>query len=336
MLTLDRVYSVVGKRRARAWAYAAATLVAVGCGEKFYGAEEPVGAASSAAGAEAEPGQGGGVAVGGSTSRGGSAAGNDGGGVPGGGVSGGGVSGGGVLPLGGGGTGGVIDVSPVPADGLELWFDALVGVTQENGAVSEWRDRSSYGRHALQEDGSRQPLFAAEGLDGRPALVFDGRDDVLEAPRLPGDFSAGVTLVAVGRTESNDACMGYFEASNGPEMDDVHLGFWEKHYLYEVASLYVETSVAQLLRTPEVLVGVQRASGAVQLRRNGELLTEGDLPLPVTKRRQYVYLGNTDYEECTALDGSLSELLVYSRGLTSAEVSQVEAYLKQKWGCCND
>ena len=72
-------------------------------------------------------------------------------------------------------------------------------------------------------------------MKGKPALVFAG-DDYLKLPSLPGDFSHGVSIFAVALDQSAaGACSAIFEASNGSEIDDVHLGFWQNAVLYEVA-----------------------------------------------------------------------------------------------------
>lgn len=326
---------MVGTQRAWAWAWAAGVVLAFGCGEKFYAADPLVPGDAGAAGAGAEVEPEGGAGAGGSRALGGAGGVRPSGGTPGGGVPS--LAGaGGVLPLGGGGAGGVINLPSVPADGLELWFDALVGVMQEDGGVSEWRDRSPHARHAFQEEASRRPVLAEGALNGKPSVVFDGDDDLLQVPALPGDFTAGVTLITVARTDSNASCMAYFEASNGWEEDDVHLGFWQAHYLYEVAEPFLEVPVDQVLHTPEIVIGVQQKIGDVALRRNGKQLGTSKFELPVLQPREHVYLGNTEYSGCTVLDGRISELLVYSRGLSADEVSQLEAYLQQKWACCTE
>ncbi len=352
MLPPFPVATVVGLKRASLWA--AAALVALGCGSKFYGVDPPNAGEGGAGGAdspsEGGAGAGGTAGAGAEASAGKTSAGEDGGGgaspsvgggiSPGGGAGGispGGAGGqGGALPLGGGGVGGIVSLSPVPEEGLELWLDAERGIAQKEGGVTEWKDRSIHGRNATQSDAGKQPLFAAEGLNGKPSLVFDGTDDFLKGAPLPGDFTAGVTLFVVGRTDSSDACTAYFEASNGSEIDDVHLGFWQKHYLYEVSDSFFEVMTEQVLRTPEIVVGLQQRSGDVHVRRNGKLLGQAKFELPVLRERKDVLIGWTQYNSCTSLKGRVSEVLVYSRGLSVEEISRVETYLQTKWGCCSE
>ena len=246
---------------------------------------------------------------------------------------------GGSVSLGGsGGTGGttVIEVPPVPQDGLELWFDADVGAMQANGGVSIWKDRSKYKRDALQTATNYRPKLSPAGQGSKAAIVFDGTDDYLKLPSLPGDFSHGVSIFTVSQQNADDgSCNAVFEASNGPEIDDVHLGTWQSALQYEVAADYLHaTEQTLLLGSPQLLAVVHQTSASVQLRRNSSALGEDSFALPATMARQDVFIGRTNYSDCTAYNGSVSELLVYSRAVSDAELLDIESYLQKKWACC--
>lgn len=258
----------------------------------------------------------------------------------------GGTNSGGASVLGGtagvasiGGSGGTVVAEPdIPTEGLELWFDATVGVTELNGVVAGWKDRSPNGRDASQTALNYRPKRVIDGFNGKVTIVFDGEGRYLKVPPLPGDFTHGVSIFAIGQQELDDgSCTGLFEASNGPEIDDVHLGTWESALLYEV---YADTMHPKeeplLLGQPQLLAAVHQMNTGVQLRRNSNGVGEGNLPLPVTKTRELVYLGKTEYASCKPYNGSLSEILVYSRGVSDAELVEIETYLQKKWGCCEE
>jgi hypothetical protein len=321
---------------------------ALACGEKFTAVDS-----GTAGAAGKSSGNGGEVTVAGSSVGGEGAA--DGGAVTGGkaavgaggrggrggtsSVGGGGLGGlAGVAALGGGGTGGSVVVEPpVPVDGLELWFDATVGVTENNGVVVSWKDRSKNARHALQTAVNYRPKLVADGLNGKPAIVFDGEDRYLKVPALPGDFTRGVSIFAIGEQAVDNGCTGIFDASNGSEIDDVHLGVWESALLYEVYSEWLHpTDEPLLLGEPQLLAAVHQMTGAVQLRRNSSALVDASLPLPVTIPRAEVYLGRSAYQNCVPYVGSLSEILVYNRGVSDAELIDIETYLQEKWACCGE
>ena len=321
-------------------------LCAVACGKPFTAGERGAGGASdpSGGGAGAGPGSGaggdatpdGGVETGGSGTLGGHSGGGRGGSSS--------VAGSGGKPNdGGGGNGGsagnvVVETPPVPLDGLELWFDAEVGVAQTNGAVSSWKDRSGHQRDALQTALNYRPKLGADALNGKPAIVFDGVDDSLKLPTLPGDFSHGVSIFTVAQQEANaGTCTGIFEASNGPEIDDVHLGIWQDALLYEVSDKYLSVTDSPLiLGQPQLLSVVHQTTETLQLRRNSNALGEDTFALPTTVAREEVYIGHTRYTDCSAYAGNVAELLVYSRAVSDAELIEIESYLQAKWACCSE
>jgi len=72
-------------------------------------------------------------------------------------------------------------ITPDRIDGLVQWLDAseVSSMTFNGSAVSQWRDLTRNGRHYNQATGSFQPLWQADGINGRPAVVGDGLDDIM-------------------------------------------------------------------------------------------------------------------------------------------------------------
>src|SRR5688500_12623174 len=76
-------------------------------------------------------------------------------------------------------------------EGLELWLDAArlpaaneangVSPPRAGGGVSVWYDASGRKRDARQDGPGRRPQFRTDlaTVSAAPAIVFDGRDDVL-------------------------------------------------------------------------------------------------------------------------------------------------------------
>jgi hypothetical protein len=240
---------------------------------------------------------------------------------------------------GNGGSGGaLVETPPVPLDGLELWFKAEAGVTEVSGVVAKWEDASGHARHALQTATNLRPKLDAKGLNGKPALVFDGADDYLKLPTLPGNFEKGLTAFVIAQQDSDDgSCFGFFEASNGPEIDDIHVGAWQGAMQYEVADEYLHpTDYPLLVGKPELIAVVHQASTAVQLRRNSSSLGDDQFALPITKEREQVYIAHTAYSDCHALSGRIGEILLYSRAVSDDELIGIETYLQKKWACCSE
>src|SRR5436190_16966183 len=72
-----------------------------------------------------------------------------------------------------------VDNAPVPTSGLELWLRADSGVTAgADGKVSSWAvDGSSVKATA---DGDKQPTLVQNAIGGKPAVHFDGGNNILE------------------------------------------------------------------------------------------------------------------------------------------------------------
>jgi hypothetical protein len=103
--------------------------------------------------------------------------------------------------------GAVAPLSPVGVTGLKLWLMAdgvqtndvmQARISGANAFVRRWLDQSGQNNHALQASDSLQPLWIKSGLGGKPALRFDGGNDVLKLarPLATNNF----TLIAVFRT----------------------------------------------------------------------------------------------------------------------------------------
>lgn len=105
----------------------------------------------------------------------------------------------------------------------KLWLDADddASITLNGATVSQWADKSGFGRHATAA-GTSQPTNTPAGLNGKRVLTFDGGTDVLNVDL---DFLAGVShsafIVAKPTVYSN--IYGAANASAGA--NSLHVGF---------------------------------------------------------------------------------------------------------------
>jgi len=99
--------------------------------------------------------------------------------------------------------------TPVPVDGLRLWLDAGDGLTAGvEGMVSAWADRSLFGHDVSQEEAMQQPKLVADVINSKPAVLFDGDDDMLARVDVAGDAllsSDSVSIYAVVRQKQQSA-----------------------------------------------------------------------------------------------------------------------------------
>lgn len=288
-------------------------------------------------------GSGGGSSSGGTTGSGGAGGedaqgGADSGGSPSGGTSGsGGASTGGAGGTAGSATGGsgMGGSRPdLPLDGMELWFKADEGAwAGGNGSVNRWVDQSPKGQDATQTDANLQPRLVMMP-SGPPMVEFDGKGDAL---RLPNGFArfTGASFFVVAEAFENENCAGILSLSNGDDGDDIEFGRHRTNLLYyEVLNEFVEGTTGAF-EVGRRLLGtiVQDGTGRVELRLNGAITgTPKKISLPTATTRTQNFVGKNTYDECpTSFGGRIGELILYSRGLSTAEQERVEAYLEDKW-----
>jgi hypothetical protein len=289
------------------------------CGERFTGTEEP---ASGSSGAPNAGMSGEGGAAGGSDSTSGAAGADEGGGSDAGGRSSGGE----------GGSPGEVEPE-IPTDGLVLWLRADRGVTQADGAVSQWDDGSGQGNHATQTASNVRPLFVAGAFGGRSAIAF-GEDDFMRLPAGFSDFSQGLSVFALASFDEAMQCAGVFHLGNGPEVDDIELGHSSGSYHYEVGGEYPQADFLAF-DASALLTVIHRPTLSVEMRWNQVLELAPSVMLPASVERTENLLGKSLYAGCTSLKGKLAELILYDRAVSDQELVDVEQYLQQRYDCCN-
>lgn len=203
----------------------------------------------------------------------------------------------------------------------------------EGGLVARWADFSPREADAWQPISALQPKLLP-GAGSVPAVLsFDGVDDQLTLPEGFADFSAGLSAFIVASVSTDTVCQAFLELSNGGEMDDVHVGRSHGSVHYEVSSPSVWGPDNAMAVGERVLVGVVHAPNASpELRLNGAFMVNGEFTdLPLVTTRKYNFLGRSLYSACQPFQGTLGEVIVYSRALSSSERAGVQGYLQAKW-----
>jgi hypothetical protein len=231
-----------------------------------------------------------------------------------------------------GGTGGTVEVSPIPQLGLLLWLRADHGVVQKDGLVEQWLDQSGNQMDAIQTAANVRPAYLATGLNGRPTLQFDGKEDFLTFDDGFGDFSHGLAGFIVTKP-TDSTCGQMLELSNGSEIDDIALGAYQNQWTYEVATGFIQAGMVDTTK-PTLYGVVHRTTGTLDLRANGDLAGTMSFPLPavpMSKLRQNNFVGRTLYADCNYFQGQISEIILYGRAVTDKELLTIESYLQDHW-----
>lgn len=220
---------------------------------------------------------------------------------------------------------------PISDNGLALWLRADLGVMEANGGVQTWLDQSGQKMDAVASAANVMPKLTKDTLSGLPTLEFDGKEDYLSLPDGFADFTQGLSVFIVAKP-NDGACASMWEVANGSEIQDISLGFYQNTWQYEVENQDVNGgAIADAPQTLAVIGCVERTTGAVELRVNSNLVQQGNFDAPEVALRKANFVGSTSYANCGKFGGEISEIIVYDRGLTIAEVNAIEGYLEKRY-----
>jgi len=202
--------------------------------------------------------------------------------------------------------------SPASIPGLQLWLDAsqIVGLN-DGDAVTTWNDASGNGRNATQATASKKPIYKTNIYATKPALLFDGVDDVLGFTNyLPGNtftmvaVFSGTVIFPVGGSAN------FWFYSSPSMLVFSHLGYY---------------SVAVGALTAKTVVVLRSNAGTVTFRVNGVTKSLGSLTaFAQTPSIDGVGAANglTSYH-----NGHINSVLLWNTSITDAQIEQLEAYL---------
>lgn len=204
--------------------------------------------------------------------------------------------------------------------------------------VGTWTDASGSGNHATQATAAKQPSYQANIQNAKPVVRFDGVDDVLAlASNNPLGGAAGATCFVVGRLAALLGANAHFLrqetgaafgiGNTNEEIGGyVHTGGWVGNW---------DAGTTTLATATGYLFTYQYDGAAFDMRLNS---ASNITPFAATGS----ITAGTDatigaYEHPTTgtqevLNGDIAELVLYRRSLTTAERTQIEDHLKQKWG----
>ena len=235
-------------------------------------------------------------------------------------------------------------------NGLAMQLEASSGVTADpvTGLVSYWSDQSTNGHDAFQIYQGNQPLLVTNGtVSGGPVVRMDGSSSMLT---LVGQvltsptFSIFAVVNATPSDTGNHELFGNWSGAAGNTLNSVYFGI----------TLYTPTSDSATVRFTDahtvagltignssdyILEAINGASMSM-VAQDGVTLFTGT---PITGR---VLTANPNTGPYTIGDqgdpnhgysvgeywaGDIAALLVYNRELTSAEQTQVQQYLQNKF-----
>jgi prepilin-type N-terminal cleavage/methylation domain-containing protein len=237
---------------------------------------------------------------------------------------------------------------------LEMWLETTSENSLATGTTSftdkpNPTDQDSIGRwnninpnilpsarnHATQNNPTalvdNQPKYIRKGMNGLPALLFDGTNDFFS---FNGNFLIGADYtIFVVEARSSNKSTNYFLAGNGGfgTNESLHLGYRGDAVITQ-AHFYndLDKSISNFKSI------ISRMHSFVFSKSNGKSIytdggnkTNSNQLSPLTSYAGYM-IGN--YFNLYYYQGSIAEIIFYTRALTDKERQGVEAYLAKKWG----
>jgi len=236
--------------------------------------------------------------------------------------------------------------APTDIGGLALWLDASDSstITETDGNVSEWRDKSGLNRHAAQTTGANQPSVEADTLNGLGTLYFDGDTYLALSGEALSMLNAksGVTVFAVSRYEAAGGRRYIFFCTTSAGGATTRVGFGSHDDFFELSGRRLDSD--SWLRV------VSDASDTMQWYIQGNVLDHGIDSIDTRVNGSVIHTssfrGTGTYSATDSVtmmiarhgsaaphfQGRIAEFVMFDEAISVGEAEIIEGYLAWKWG----
>ncbi len=251
----------------------------------------------------------------------------------------------------------MLDASLPTISGQVLWLDSKDGTTVLDadgdnaatgtggagdgfgGTVGTWQDKSGLNNHVTQGTAANRPTYNVTTLNGNPVLGFDGINDVLFRPDTSASLDLtgnGLTIFAVARASNVAGSPMILNKENSYEL--AMQGSKIQGAVETAAGGVWQWGGTTAIDTAWHMVEFQHDNTLWNFFKDGTL-TESIAPAGaqtgnVTQSGGNFNIGARGFGAPSSqfFAGSMAEVLLYNRALTSDEMQDVENYLANKWG----
>jgi hypothetical protein len=239
--------------------------------------------------------------------------------------------------------------TPSQLSGLVLWLEATQGVVTNQSKVSTWMDRSGRNNNAGQSVAALQPSFVTGVVNGLPVIRFANTAlQVTDSVTLQWAAEDFTLLVVGGYKNTTTSGLGYgmFVAKQETPYPYAGPALWGNYtapMLDTVIGMQADSSGTQYAISTNakndgairVYTG-RRVGTSLEVRVNGTVqgTATATSSVNVNASGRPLFIGGVPGTNTVtqALDGDIAEILAVRGPLSDAELTQLEAYLKAKYG----
>lgn len=211
------------------------------------------------------------------------------------------------------------------------WYDASDTPT---GSVATWVDKSGNGNDATQGTGSAQPTCTANQLNGLNGLVFNG-NDTLALPSalysLPNGSNTAF-FVSKRNTETGSVNRLITIAEGGSSRYRVAYQDTAGTIRFQSRSAVGgEVDSTGNTNTDFNIITTRRAgtTQAISVNNGSETTNTNGAD---ESGCDSAFIGATGTGSSEFLTGAICEILIFDKSLSTAQITQVNTYLANKWG----
>ncbi|MEX0811979.1 MAG: PKD domain-containing protein [Chitinophagales bacterium] len=229
--------------------------------------------------------------------------------------------------------------SPSDLNGLTLWLRADSGVVMTSDTVSQWSDLSGNDFHATQLNTPNKPVFipSVSEINNYPAISFDGANDFLNGPQIPGldTSSISIFIVTKGRSQTGVAA-GLFNIGDNSN------GMWLYRRMFSQRFTFTNNNSGnnQILDVNNSMPNTGFIYGLYGMIKSYETNTRLFINSSQRAISNNTSLSGTFLNDNYLIgyaqgfqyfNGSIAEIILFDKSLDSTEQRQVESYIYNKY-----
>lgn len=231
------------------------------------------------------------------------------------------------LGLGLGVTRGVPAFTPATISNVALWLDAGFGIGLGAGTnVASWADKSGQIATPTQATSAQQPTRNLTALNGLPGIAFTGIQNLPHTLRLQSPCTVAAVVSSTVDGSAGYAAVAAFGAGVGGTLLFAESGAGITQWgLYHSGDVLSGQSVRNSFKK---ITAVVRNYNDCDLRTNGASVT---VTTGVSGYAAASLIGAGIGGGGQSLEGTICELVAYSRALTVPECQKIETYFASKY-----